>query len=294
MKRAIIIINSKNKKSQFVSRLFDICIILSKKDYETKVMLTKKANDTFNIVKDNKKHCELIVVAGGDGTMNEVVNALGRDKNKPKIMYFPTGTVNDFGASLKIPHNFDKQLQLLKKHNVEIVDSGQINDKFFNYVCAFGPFTRASYTTSHSEKNRFGKLAYYRRIIDEIPTLAQSYYLDVIVDGERINGYFTYAFIINSTSVGGFKHFMRNDRIDDGYFNLVLVSKTSGKVVRKGIAHLIQGMKDNFNDDDYIFKKFKKLQIITKDKIQWTLDGEKGPVGSIEVEVIKHNLEIVS
>ena len=291
--KALIVINSKNKKTPFSTRLIDVCKILSKKNYDIKIELTKKINDTFNIVNENKKKYNLLVVAGGDGTINEVSNALQDDKNKPIIMYFPTGTVNDFGTSLKIPHKFDKQLQVLNRHNTMKVDTGKVNDKYFNYICAFGPFTRASYTTPHSEKNRFGKWAYYRHVIEEIPMLNKSYHLEVEIDGEKISGLFTSALIINSTSIGGFRHFMKHDSINDGYFNLVLVSKANARMFKKGIKHLINGMKDNVKDEDYIFKKFKKLKIITSENIPWTLDGEKGPVGSVEIEVIKHNLEII-
>lgn len=291
---ALIIINSKNKKSQFSERFIDVCRTLIKQGYEIKIAMTLKKCDVYNIIKDKLDNVDLLVVAGGDGTMHEVTNALGNEENKPKIMYFPTGTVNDFGHSLKIPMNLKAQLQILRKNNVKKIDSGAINNGYFNYICAFGPFTRASYTTPHSEKNKFGKWAYYKSIVKEIPALAKSYYLDIEVDGEKISGYFTYALIINSTSVAGFKHFMKQDSIDDGYFNLVLVKKADAKVFALGIKHLIAGMRDNVDDDHYYFKKFKNLTITTDEKIRWTLDGEKGPVGNISIKVIPNNLEVLA
>ncbi|MDH6603182.1 diacylglycerol kinase (ATP) [Bacilli bacterium PM5-9] len=292
MLNALIVVNSKNKKTHFYNHLADVCQALSRKNYSIKISFTKKPNDISNILADVEQ-IDLIVVAGGDGTMNEVVNALSKTEHKVKIMYFPTGTVNDFGTSLKIPHNFKKQLQLLNKHTTMMVDSGKVNEYYFNYICAFGAFTRASYTTPHWEKNKYGKLAYYRHLIDEIPALSKSYELDIDVDGEKINGNFSYALIINSTSVAGFRHFLKNDSMNDGYFNLLLVTKANAKVFKKAIKYLIKGMSDNIDDDHYILRKFKKLTINTDDKISWTIDGEKGPVGSIEVEVIKHNLEII-
>lgn len=292
--KALMIVNSRNRKSQFSARLIDVCSALSKKGYEIEIAMTQKKYDVYRIIAQRSHDVSLLVVAGGDGTIHEVTNALGDLKDKPEIMYFPTGTVNDFGHSLKIPMNLNGQLSILRKHNVKRVDSGSIGDKFFNYICAFGPFTRASYMTPHAEKNKFGKFAYYRRIIDEIPALAKSYYMEIEVDGERIEGYFTYALIINSTSVAGFRHFMKEDSIDDGYFNLVLVSKANAKAFALGIKHLIAGMKDNVSDEHYYFKKFKELKIVTDEKIRWTLDGEKGPVGSIDVKVIPGNIAILA
>lgn len=292
MKQALILVNSRNKRSNFSQRLFDICKILSKQEYEVNIYLTKNKRDLIEVVAQ-RNNVDLLVVAGGDGTMNEVLCALGDVEEKPQIMYFPTGTVNDFGTSLKIPHNFDDQLNILKKGETKKVDSGRVNEMYFNYICAFGPFTRASYLTSRDKKNRFGKWAYFKKAAEDLPKINRSYYLDIEIDGEKIEGEFALCFIINSTSVAGFKRFLKNDSIDDGYFNILLVNSVNAKSFRKGVKYLIKGMEESIRDEDLIFRKFKKLKITTPHKITWTIDGERGPVGSIEIEVLKHNLEMM-
>jgi len=288
---ALIIINSKKGKSTFSNHLYDICHILTRKEYEISIKLTSKEINAYDIV--IQKRYDLYIVAGGDGTINEVVNAVSTYEDKPDVMYFPTGTVNDFGNSLGLQTIIQRQLVVLRRHKVKEIDSGLVNGKYFNYVCGFGPFTRTSYITTHYEKNKYGKLAYIKNMFDEIPELLNSYHMDVIVDGEKISGEFTYALIINSVSVAGFRKFLKNDKMDDGLFNLILVGKSSAKTLTQAISLISKGFDKNFSEDSVIYRKFKKLSIQTDDDIQWTLDGEKGPIGSVEIEVIPKNLRML-
>lgn len=290
---SLIIINSMNTRSDFTNRLVEVLSVLSKNNYNITIKFTKRAHDTFDIVKKEGKYYSLLVIAGGDGTLNEVVDGLRKTRRKPKIMYFPTGTVNDFGNSLGIPKQFKKQLSILTNQNSRYVDSGLVNNRCFNYVCAFGPFTSTSYNTSHKLKNRFGKLAYFLNIGSEIPKISELHNLEINIDNQHIEGSFISALIVNSKSVAGFKSFMKNDELDDGYFNLILIKKASPIMLTKGMAYIIEGKNEDFEDEYYIFKKFKKLSLKCPDEIEWTLDGEKGPIGSIDVKVLKHNLEFL-
>jgi diacylglycerol kinase family enzyme len=55
---------------------------------------------------NNCSRFELVIVFGGDGTLNEALNGLMNKTHRPKLLYVPTGTVNDFGHYLKIPKDF--------------------------------------------------------------------------------------------------------------------------------------------------------------------------------------------
>lgn len=294
MKKAIIIINSKNKKNVFANHLFDVGMVLSKKDYDINVYYTREKKDIYNHLMSVKDQYDLVVLAGGDGTMNEACNAISTFDKKPKIMFFPTGTINDFAASLKLNGNFRTNLKILRNHESRLIDSGKVNDQYFNYICAFGPFTRTSYMTPHKEKRKFGKFAYLKRVFEDIPRLSKSYHLDIEVDGKKISGEFVYAMIVNSNSVAGFRHLFRDDKLDDGYFNLILVSKANHVAFRNMLEHFVKGSTKKFEDDVYIYHKFKKLSVKTDSKIVWTIDGEQGPTGSVDIKVIKHNLDIIT
>ena len=76
---------------------------------------TKKRGDASEFAKEACGIYDVIVVAGGDGTLNEVINGIAENENRPKIGYIPTGTCNDLARSLKIPLISKKPLMLFLK-----------------------------------------------------------------------------------------------------------------------------------------------------------------------------------
>ena len=88
--------------------------------YETEVFETLSRNDAFSLAsKAVDSHYDIIIAAGGDGTLHQVVNGIlkGREgyKNLPALVVFPVGTGNDFARTLNIPSDPVKLVQLLQK-----------------------------------------------------------------------------------------------------------------------------------------------------------------------------------
>lgn len=293
MSKSIILINGVQKNTPVTNNLFTLCETLNNLYSSVEVYLTKSEKDLITKIKSLTSDYTLIFVAGGDGTIHEATNAVLQLSHQPSIYYFPTGTVNDFAHSLGIPFEIGKALTSLKKNNVVYIDVGKYNESYFNYICAFGPFTKTSYETSHESKKTLGRLAYIINMLEDIPQLVESYTLSIDIDGVKFTGDYTFALIVNSNSVGGIRNFFQNDLLDDGYFNLLLVPKANIKNVSTAIQYLVTGIKDRVDSSDYYYSKFKKLTIMCDKKINWTVDGEKGPVNNLEVEVIHKKLKII-
>ena len=70
---------------------------MEKAGYETSAYATEKAGDaTIEAERALSSHYDLLIAAGGDGTLNEVVNGIAEQPNRPKLGIIPMGTVNDF------------------------------------------------------------------------------------------------------------------------------------------------------------------------------------------------------
>ena len=85
----------------------------------------------------------MILICGGDGTLNQAIQEVEYENLKVPIGYIPTGTTNDFAHSINI--SFDK-LHISKninKYCSRKIDLGMINDRVFNYVVAFGLFSES-------------------------------------------------------------------------------------------------------------------------------------------------------
>lgn len=85
---------------------------------------------------------ELVVAAGGDGTINEVVNGLaqaaGSEAINTKLGVLPMGSGNDFAGALGIPADLRQAAQLLRKGETRWVDLGCVNGRYFDNNCGLG------------------------------------------------------------------------------------------------------------------------------------------------------------
>lgn len=292
MKKAVIIFNSVKRKSAFVQKMDLLIKGLNEREYETIVRATLSPTDVIDYI-GKLTSVDLIVGAGGDGTINEIVNAISNNHLiDPHVLFFPTGTVNDFASSLLLENNVKHGLKLIDDNKYRRVDSARIGDNlYFNYVCAFGQFTKTAYSVSNSMKRDLGAFAYVLKGITEIVSIPKTYHLKVNVDDVLIEGDYQFGMIVNSHSVGGFKTFFKAADITDGHYTLLLLKNYAQSLAR--LPKLIKdGISSEFIDDGVVCVSFKHASIEIDDEAVWTIDGERGPSGSIDVEVVPGNVKI--
>ncbi|TBW68056.1 diacylglycerol kinase, partial [Staphylococcus capitis] len=105
-KRARIIYNPTSGKELFKRTLPDVLIKLERAGYETSAYATEREGDaTLEAERALEQNYDIIIAAGGDGTLNEVVNGIAEQPNRPKLGIIPMGTVNDFGRALHLPND---------------------------------------------------------------------------------------------------------------------------------------------------------------------------------------------
>ena len=103
---------------------------------------------------------DLLVAAGGDGTINEVVNGIAPLKRRPKMAIIPAGTTNDYARALKIPRdNIVKAAEVIKKSNCQNGYWPSRQNYFIN-IAAGGHLTELTYEVPSELKSIFGYLAY--------------------------------------------------------------------------------------------------------------------------------------
>ena len=111
-------------------------------------------------VRDGYDH---LFVAGGDGTLNEVVNGVGATPAGFDGMTFgiiPLGTGNDFATALGIPSDVERALAAVINGDCVAVDVGRLNDRYFINVSAGGFIAEVSDAVDPTLKTIAGKLAY--------------------------------------------------------------------------------------------------------------------------------------
>ena len=105
--RARIIYNPTSGRELVKKNLVAILQIYEKAGYETSAFETtpEKYSALHEANRVGKAGFDLIIAAGGDGTINEVVNGIAELEIRPKIAIIPGGTTNDYARALHIPRN---------------------------------------------------------------------------------------------------------------------------------------------------------------------------------------------
>jgi len=129
MKRARIIYNPTSGRELFKRHLPEVLEKLEKAGYETSCHATTGAGDATNAARIAvERKYDLVIAAGGDGTINEVVNGLAEQEYRPTLGIIPVGTTNDFARAIGVPRNIDGACDVIVEGNSVPIDIGRIND----------------------------------------------------------------------------------------------------------------------------------------------------------------------
>ena len=152
-KKLLFIVNPRAGRTKSFAPLFDAVACFSKAGYLVKVFLTEGRGDATRAAAELGGAYDLVACAGGDGTFNEMVSGLMQLPEGPEVVYPPTGSTNDFAASLHIPATPLKAAESIVNGRPFYLDVGRHNDRYFAYVASFGAFTRSSYSVPQATKN---------------------------------------------------------------------------------------------------------------------------------------------
>lgn len=273
-KRLFFIYNPHSGRGNIRSKLFDIVQVFSEAGYEITICPTKAAKDATRQIEHLPDKYDLVVCSGGDGTLDEVVEGMMHRQKKLPLGYIPSGTVNDFARSLKIPRDMVKAAHLAVTGKEFLSDVGTFNDSHFVYIAAFGIFTDVAYSTSQNVKNVLGNMAYLLEGVKRLTNIP-SYRVQLKSAEYEGEDDFIFGMVTNSRSVGGFKNIIgRHVRFDDGVFEVTFVRtpKTPLEVQEILTSIVLKEM-----DSKYMVSFCTAdLEITAKEAIPWTLDGEYG------------------
>ncbi|SDL50701.1 diacylglycerol/lipid kinase family protein [Halarsenatibacter silvermanii] len=250
---------------------------------ENRLKHLKSDNDTF------------IAAAGGDGTLNSLVNAMMLNGLNNPVMLIPVGTSNDFATRLNMPENFLALNNLIhERENINLIDIGKINDGYFINVCACGFLTSVPYETPEDLKNLVGKAAYYLKGVQKLTEL-KPIPLEVKTPDQSIKEEFCLFLILNSGRAGGFSDITPDSLLDDGQFEFLGIKYTGVYEMFTALVEVF--VNKNWNSDEnivYFRAEEMKIQSYNTEKTFMTdIDGEKGPELPLNIEVQKQALPFV-
>lgn len=291
MKKAILLYNPKAGSRQIINYLDFIAERLQEMNYELRLYRSEHKGSIREYIEQyiDERNTDLIMVSGGDGTINECVNGMAHKKIDIPILILPLGTANDFAYSAHIPSDIGEALELIEKGEVKYVDVGKVNEQYFINVCNMGLFSGISHIVDLELKKKFGKLAYYVKGFEELQNY-QAMELDIELPEQRISNEYILILIFNGKAAGGFTKLAKNASIIDGAFDVIGIKKVEIHDIPKLFLKVLQG--EHLKDSNIDYWVTNSINITCKNEEKnfiTDIDGEEGPKFPLNIEV-KQNL----
>lgn len=222
----------------------------------------------------------LLIVVGGDGTVNETVNGLGLAGFPPDVTLglLPTGTGNDLAATLGIPEDHESAVETLRQRRVRTLDAAKVNstgigERYFINVATGGLGAEISGVTDKDTKGRWGKLAYFRASLE----LAREFDVQKIsltLDGKERRVRAVNVAIGNCRYSGGGWLAAPTANPEDGLLDVVVIEDVGlGEVL--GLAPAALARSDYIDKEGVFHARAKEVRVGSKPgDMQFTTDGE--------------------
>ena len=292
MRKLLFLVNPNAGQRRVNKSLTDIIGIFNEGGYEVTVFLTNGPGSGTRIVQERAKDYDLVVCAGGDGTLNETITGVLRAGAGCPVGYIPCGSTNDFASTLKLSTDVVQAAKDIMMGAPVEYDVGRWGDRYFVYIASFGAFTRVSYSTPQNLKNALGHLAYVLSGIQELPQI-RNIPMALELDGQVLDGEYLFGAVSNSTSVGGvFTLDASQVDLRDGKFEVILVRMPRDMAELTQCATALQN--HTYDCAAITFRSVSQLRVHQDPALLWTLDGERAEGADVvEIENLHRAIRLV-
>jgi lipid kinase YegS len=258
--------------------------------HSIEVRVTGKKGDARRFVSEAEE-ADLLIAAGGDGTLNEVVHGL-MDLSmaaRPVLGVVPLGTANDFATGCGISRDPEKALALCMEGDGVPIDIGKANERWFLNAASVGFGAQVTATTPPELKRLLGPAAY--AVMGAILAVnAHQYHGRLALPDREISGSGPIAIVGNGRQTGGGIQFAPRACIDDGLLD-VLVVRHIPAIALLAAARELQQLSP---DGEYIsYWQTPWAEVCPEEAIPVNLDGEPARFSSVRYEAVPSAIRVI-
>jgi diacylglycerol kinase (ATP) len=260
-----------------------------------KVRVTKKRGEAERFARDAVRNGHnYIVVAGGDGTLNEVVNGIGRRRKKVCVGVVPLGTGNDFARVLGLPAAVEDNIDILLSRKTRAIDLVQVRaerTRYFVNVSAGGFSGLVDEKLTSEIKRTWGPFSYVRSAAAALPKL-HGYKTSVVLDeGERLLIELYNVVVGNGRFVACGLPIAPAADPSDGLLDVILIPKRSITEMAFLAAEILLGR--HLSDKAIIFRRARKVAVRSRPGMWFNVDGELVGNAPVTFQIIPAALNFV-
>ena len=277
-----------NKSSDIIS---DIIGKFSENGFEVTAFRASRENSAEEFIKDTSKDTYAVVVAGGDGTINKIVNFIMKYNVEVPLGIIPAGTSNDFANHIGLYGEIEKSVDKIIEGHTEDIDVGKVNDTYFINVLSAGMFSSTSYKTDKRLKEVLGQISYFltaaKQPFEQKPFKIRIETTDAVIEEKVV------VFVMfNGSSVGRIELFSDEPSIQDGLLDMVILRKGKLNETLKILGEFENG--EFLSNDNIVYLRDKKFKISLLEGScdRPDVDGDEGPEFPLEVECLERAIKL--
>ena len=258
--------------------------------HRIEVRVTRRKGDARRFVAEAGE-TDLLIAAGGDGTLNEVVHGL-MDLSKgarPALGVVPLGTANDFAAGCGIPRDPEEALALCIEGEAAPIDIGKANEHWFLNAASVGFGAEVTATTPPELKRLLGHAAY--TVMGAILAMnVHHYHGRLTLPDREITGSGPVAIVGNGRQTGGGVQVAPRARIDDGLLDVLVVRQIPAMALLTAAREL----QELSPDGEYIsYWQTPWAEVYPEEAIPVNLDGEPVQFSSVRYEAVPRAIRLI-
>lgn len=292
MKKVKVIYNPSSGRQLINKRIDLVCKILMDNGYVVGKYATRGKDDATNeVVKCCMGDWDIIIAAGGDGTVNEIATGIVKGGRKIPVGILSSGTVNDFANYMNLPKSVHEFCNMIIEGKTVDVDLGKVNERYFVNVAAGGILTNVAHQVPSELKTLLGRMAYYIEGLKEIPKQKFKPVTIKLESKEYTEEEDVLLFLIsNTSSIGGFKKLAPQAKVEDGYLDCIIIKKSEIQEIVSIFINIFKG--EHINHPNVLYFKTKKIKIESDSQIHIDIDGEYGGELPAVFEVLPNSFRI--
>lgn len=163
-RRSLLLVNRHSRRGH--ETLSQVVTQLQGLGFELFEESTEKPQELPNIIRSYRDRVDLVIIGGGDGTLNAAIEGLV-DTQLP-LGILPLGTANDLARTLQIPQSIPQACQVIATGHSQRIDLGKVNHKHFFNVASLGLSVQITRQLDKKAKRTWGVLAYAATAIQVI------------------------------------------------------------------------------------------------------------------------------
>ncbi len=230
---------------------------------------------------------EIIIAAGGDGTVNEVVNGLAGSGARLGVV--PLGTGNDFASMVGMPRDPVAALRRILYGRGMAVDLCRVNDRYYASSVGAGFDGAVAYTANQRFKHLRGLIVYVLSVFATIMSY-RPYRVRVTIDGRVMEKEILLMAVANSRSYGGGMLVTPGAAVDDGLFEICLVEKMGKFRIALNLPRFIKGW--HLSMPEVTMLRGSEVRIEAEEPLFFQADGEVFSERILEFRLIPRGLVV--